>query len=82
MQRILIKASTSEDDASNSLVDDLKVRFRIMQESSASGSGFKQTVANVIAGEYNEAEVKAEVEELINSAPCGKLRNIIRNGSI
>ncbi len=56
----------------DSFVEDLKMRFRIFQESNAAGSSFKQTVANVIAGEYNQAEVRAEVDELIDSASCGK----------
>lgn len=69
-----LNASGFDGDSSGSPVDafldDLKVRFRIFQESNASGSGFKQTVANVIAGEYDEEGVQNEVEELINSAPC------------
>ena len=64
------------DDTSTSPIDafiaDAKVRFRIAQESNAEGASFKQTLANVIAGEYDEEKVKMEMEELINSAPCGK----------
>lgn len=63
--------NAAEED-SNAFVDDLKTKYRIYQESNASGASFKQTIANVIAGEYNKAEVKAEVEESINSAPCGE----------
>ncbi len=56
----------------DSFAEDVKARFRIAQESNASGASFKQTVANVLAGEYDEASVLAKVEELIDSAPCGK----------
>ncbi len=57
---------------SNALVEDIKTRFRILQESNASGAGFKQVVADVIAGEYDANQMKAEIEAAINSAPCGK----------
>jgi hypothetical protein len=63
--------------AIDSFVDDIKVRIRIAQESNAAGADFKQTVANVVAGEYDTSEVKANVEELINSAPCGKFSKSI-----
>ena len=49
------------------------MRLRIFQESNASGSSFKQSVANVLAGEYDEDQIKTDVDELINSAPCGKI---------
>ena len=64
--------SNSSSSPIDAFVDDVKLRFRIFQESNASGSSLKQTVANVIAGEYDEAAVRDEVEELIQSAPCGK----------
>lgn len=70
-----LNASGLDTDSASPIdafVDDLKVRLRIFQESNASGSSFKQTVANVIAGEYDEAEVQDQVDALINSAPCGK----------
>lgn len=75
--RIAVQLNASELDKSgessspiDSIKDDLQMRFRILQESNASGSDFKQTIANVLAGEYDEKEVLSEVEELINSAPC------------
>mmetsp|Transcript_6991 Transcript_6991/g.8711 ORF Transcript_6991/g.8711 Transcript_6991/m.8711 type:complete len:213 (-) Transcript_6991:80-718(-) len=65
-------ASNLDESSSpiDSFVEDVKVRFRILQESNASGADFKQTVANVIAGEYDEASVSKTVEEMIGSAPC------------
>ena len=64
---------TGETSSIDSFLDDLKMRLRIFQESNASGSSFKQSVANVLAGEYDEDQIKTDVEELINSAPCGKI---------
>lgn len=57
---------------SNSFVDDLQTRFRIAQESNASGASIKQVVADVIAGEYDKEEVLAKIRAEISSAACGK----------
>jgi hypothetical protein len=46
-----IKAQDGSGD--NQLLDDLKIRFRIFQESNAAGSDITQTLANVLAGEYD-----------------------------
>ena len=70
--RRLTHLNVAED--SNPLVEDIQTRFRIFQESNAAGSSFKQVLADVIAGEYNKQEIKAEVVAAINSAPCGKLQ--------
>lgn len=61
-----------ESSPVDGIVDDLKMRSRILQESNSSGASFKQTIANVLAGEYNVEEVNSEIDELIASAPCGK----------
>jgi hypothetical protein len=53
-------------------IDDIKMRIRIAQDSNASGSSAKQTIADVLAGEYDVAAVEARVEEEIKSAPCGE----------
>jgi len=73
---VTLRASEGNEVSSSSpmdsLVDDVKVRFKILQESNQSGSSFKQTLANVIAGEYDAAPIQDEIEELISSDPCGK----------
>ena len=55
------------------LLDDVKIRIRIAQDSNASGSSFKQVVADFLAGEYDNEEANAKVDEAISSAPCGEL---------
>lgn len=51
-------------------VADIKMRVRIAQESNAAGDDVKQTIANVLAGEYDSAGVVEMIEEEIASAPC------------
>jgi len=60
----------------DAFVDDIKMRVRIAQESNASGADAKQTIADVLAGAYDAAEVGAKIDEAIASAPCGKLVSI------
>jgi hypothetical protein len=66
----------SIEPAGNSAIDDfledIKMRLRIAQESNASGVSKKQTLAAVIAGEYDSEAVEAKIDEAIASAPCGK----------
>jgi glutaredoxin 3 len=77
IQTALQGSSGAELDA---IVDDAKMRFRIFQdglnmririfeESQKAGSPFKQSIANVFAGEYDQEAVKASAMELIQSAP-------------
>lgn len=68
-----LASTPSNDDASSfvdSLVDNVQKSVKIAQESSASGSSFKQVVADVMAGEYDSVQVNAKLDELIASAPC------------
>lgn len=65
IQTSLQESSTGLDG----LVDDVKLRIRIFQESQKAGSDFKQSIANVLAGEYDQEAAKAEAMELIQSAP-------------
>ena len=53
-------------------IDDIKIRISIARESNASGASSKQTIASVLAGEYDEAAVEEKIDEAIASAPCGK----------
>lgn len=54
----------------DSIVTNVQKSVKIAQDSSASGSSFKQIVADVLAGDYDEAAVSAKLDELIASAPC------------
>mmetsp|Transcript_31199 Transcript_31199/g.41284 ORF Transcript_31199/g.41284 Transcript_31199/m.41284 type:complete len:211 (-) Transcript_31199:293-925(-) len=70
--RVVCYASGGENESSaiDSFVSDIKLRFRIFQESQAAGENFKQSVASVLAGEYDKDEIRAKVEEMSKSAPC------------
>lgn len=66
-------ASTPSGDGESfvgSIVSNVQKSFKIAQDSSSSGSGFKQVIADVLAGEYDAEEVNAKLDELIDSAPC------------
>jgi hypothetical protein len=56
----------------DAFIDDIKMRISIAQESNASGASGKQTLASVIAGNYDEVAVEQNIDEAIASAPCGK----------
>ena len=61
---------SSLDDAIENIKEDLQKVSRIIQDSRQEGAGVKQTLANVLAGEYDASQVKTKVEALVNSAPC------------
>lgn len=67
-------ASTPSDESASSFVDSIvsnvQKSIKIAKKSSASGSSFKQIVADVLAGDYDAAEVNAKLDKLIASAPC------------
>lgn len=66
-------ASSSGNDAPTfwtDLQEDLKVRLGIFQESQAQGDNFKQSMANVLAGEYDSTATRAKIDEYIQSTPC------------
>ena len=66
---LALKAEASE----NSFFDTIQTSFKIAQESNAAGYGFKQILADVLAGEdYDKEAISASIEETISSAPCGK----------
>lgn len=48
----------------------LQMRLKILKDSQDRGDDFKQTLANMIAGEYDEEEVRLQVNEIIDSAPA------------
>ena len=63
--------TSSEDEVeSNPLLTNLKMRFRIFQESRADGDKLGQTLANVLAGEYDADAVRMEIKSIIESEPC------------
>ena len=64
---LALKAESSE----NSFLDTVQTSFKIAQESNAAGYGFKQILADVLAGEYYDKEaISASIEDTISSAPC------------
>mmetsp|Transcript_5875 Transcript_5875/g.10164 ORF Transcript_5875/g.10164 Transcript_5875/m.10164 type:complete len:255 (+) Transcript_5875:22-786(+) len=65
-----VQLRSSNEDTLEKVQKDLQSRFKIFTDSLSGGVGFKQTTANVIAGEYDAASVKAELESIIKSAPC------------
>lgn len=68
------RRTTSLDASFEETIEDVKsafqMRFRIFQESQKEGADFKQSLANVIAGEYDKDAVLAKTKEYIDSAPC------------
>jgi len=61
----------SPSSSSSSFLDSVQTRFKIAQESNTAGYGWKQVLADVIAGnEYNESEILNTIDETISSAPC------------
>lgn len=65
-----IVVAAAENDKDGSLFDDLQMRARIFQESNQKGYGMKQSMANVLAGEYDQEAIQAKIDETIASAPC------------
>lgn len=59
----------SVDGITASLQETFQTSIRIAQESQKGGAGITQILANVLAGEYDEATVQAKIQEMINSAP-------------
>jgi glutaredoxin-related protein len=55
--------------AMDNFLDGLKTRSDILQASLKENAGFKQTVANVMAGEYDEVPIQAEIEAIIAAHP-------------
>ena len=52
------------------IVEKWQRALRIAQESNAKGYDFKQTLANVLAGDYDKAAIQAQIDADIASAPC------------
>lgn len=60
-------------ESETSFVDTIQKAFEIAQSSNAEGFGFKQIIADVLAGDdFDKEAVAQEIEETIASAPCGK----------
>ena len=63
----------SSNSDSNSFVDTIQTSFQIAKESNAEGFGFKQVLADVLAGnDFDKDAISNTIEETIASAPCGK----------
>ena len=65
-----VQGAADNDDAFASAQESIQSSIRIAQASSSAGSGFKQIIADVFAGDYDAADVNAQLDELIASAPC------------
>lgn len=59
-----------DDGALATVRESLQESLRIAKESSDSGAGFKQIIADVFAGDYELDQVNAKLDDLIASAPC------------
>jgi len=64
------RAELSMVDTPSELGESLSRRVKIFQDSRAAGASNKQAIASVVAGEYDEESVKAEMSALIGSAPA------------
>ena len=64
----LLASTPKGESIVDSIKSNVEKSIKIVQDSSASGSGFNQIIANVLAGEYNA--VNAKLDELTASAPC------------
>jgi glutaredoxin len=60
------------DAGDSSILDTIQTSFKIAMESNGEGYGFKQVVADVLAGEFDRDAVSQTIEETVASAPCGK----------
>lgn len=67
---ICFDSQTAEESGENPLLTNLKMRFQIFQESRADGDKIEQTLANVLAGEYDPDAVRSEIKSIIESEPC------------
>ena len=63
-------SATEESSPIESFVDDVKMRFGILQSSIAEGSSATQCIANVLAGEYDKEAVKDDIQRKIEADPC------------
>lgn len=58
-------------DSESSFLDTIQTAFKIAQESNAAGYGFKQVLADVLAGDdFDRDTVSQSIEETVTSAPC------------
>lgn len=59
------------DASDGSILDTIQSTFKIAMESNSAGYGFKQVVADVLAGEeFDKSAIEASIEDTINSNPC------------
>jgi glutaredoxin 3 len=59
-----------EQESENPFLTNLKMRFNIFQKSRANGDRIEQTLANVLAGEYDPDDVRSEIQSMIESNAC------------
>lgn len=66
----MASATAIKAESDDSIVDTIQTSFRIAQESNAAGYGFKQVVADVLAGDFDQDAVSQTIDETVASAPC------------
>jgi hypothetical protein len=71
----MASATAIKAESDDSIVDTIQTSFRIAQESNAAGYGFKQVVADVLAGDFDQDAVSQTIDETVASAPCGTYYN-------
>jgi glutaredoxin len=62
-------ASTTDSSFLDDLVSSLSQKYQTFQRAQSSGYDFKQSVAIVLAGDYDEESVKTQIQQEIDSAP-------------
>lgn len=65
----ILKAA-EEGSLVDGIVQKWQSALRIAQESNAKGYDFKQTLANVLAGDYDKAAIQAQIDADVASGPC------------
>jgi glutaredoxin 3 len=55
---------------SNEFLNGFQTSFRIFRESLFAGNSISQTLANVLAGEYDEEAVKFTINTIVDNEPC------------
>lgn len=66
----VVTTTTEEAPIYEKIVEAAKFRYGLFQKAKGEGYDLKLSLACAIAGEYDEAPVRANVEDLIQSAPC------------
>lgn len=69
LQPLVSSSSHARASPARMQLEEVQSRYKIFQDTQSEGLGFKQAMADAIAGEYDTDAVTAEVKELASSAP-------------